>query len=192
MNRTPSRRLLPPPAPTDRGVALRTFLSADDSFSRRAVRQQPARLVQREQAPLRGVCSRYCAALHTVHAEAAGAHRAEVRGCADARRRVVDAGLSRHAICERQDAVQDQHRHPVPARTGQRRALAGLLPAYRTVAGVHRRRHVAARAGCAARDSRAHRRASGRLAPGGRWRPLSTPLRIGRRITAASAARFRS
>jgi hypothetical protein len=56
---------------------------------------------------------------------------AAFRGQRPTRRRVVDAHLPGHAVRQGQDAVQDECRHPVPARIRQGRPRAGILRPHR-------------------------------------------------------------
>ena len=83
-------------------------------------------------------------------------------------RRLAVPHLSRYALLQGQDAVQDDGRDPLQARARQGRPCARLLPAPGARRGVRRRRHLAPGHADADRDPRGDRRRPGWLAGGDR------------------------
>ena len=86
-----------------------------------------------------------CAGLHPRLPAPAEADLAVLRGQRPAGGRLAHAGLPRHAVLQARRAVQDQRRHPVPARVRPRHPCPGLLRPHRAGRVLPGRGRVAAR-----------------------------------------------
>ena len=111
----------------------------------RAARAQRPRLVQGEQAALRGGGAGAGVRVHQRVRRTPAGDRPALRRRSEPHRRLALPDLPRHPLQQGQDALQDAHGHPLPAREGEGRPRARLLPPSRAAQRLRRRRNLATR-----------------------------------------------
>ena len=105
--------------------------------------QQRPGVVRGQQAAVRGAPARAGARVHRRLRAPAREDQPSLPRRRAAERRLALPDLPGHALLEGQVAVQDERRNPLPARAGQGRPRARLLPPHRPGRGLRRRRHLA-------------------------------------------------